>query len=172
MTRIGVAAICSVLMTAESLTGQNPATPLLTLNDIAVAINDEMDARHVFVTVLTHGMGNHERREFFLASQVRSEWLPVIPGVEFVRLTDTEIAGHLSACGHYWLVSKVERVDNVVSMKLNQRCGGTMLDYIVSLEGQQWRLGPPGTGKDGGGWGPGIGSGFVGRPPGCPCLNP
>lgn len=111
-----------------------------------------------------------ERREFVLASQIRTEWLPSIRGLEFVRLADAEIVRHISACGRYRLVDKVERVDNVVSMMLTQRCGGTARSYIVSFEGNEWRLGPPGTGKDGGGWTPGIASGFGGGPPpGCRC---
>jgi hypothetical protein len=170
MTRIGVAAICSMLMAAGSWAGQDSTAPVLTSNDIKAEIGTDADARSVVAQVLTHLMVNHQRREFFLATQIPTEWLPSIPGVEFVRLADAEIVGHISACGLYWSVDKVQRVDNVVSMMLRQKCGGTGLGYIVSFEGNQWRLGPPGTGKDGGGWGPGIGSGFVGGPPpGCRC---
>jgi hypothetical protein len=44
--------------------------------------------------------------------------------------------------------------------------------YIVSFERNEWRLGPPGTGKNGGSWVPGIGSGFLGgRPSGCRCQS-
>ena len=170
LTRIGVAAICSVLMTAGSWAGQDSTARVLTSNAIKAEIGTDADARSVVVQVLTHLMGNHERREFFLASQIRTEWLPSIPGVEFVRLADAEIVTHISACGEYWLVDKIERVDNVVTMTLNHRCGGTFRVYIVSFEGNEWRLGPPGTGKDGGGWTPGIGCGFGGGPPpGCHC---
>jgi hypothetical protein len=97
-------------------------------------------------------MANRDRQAFLLASQIRKEWLPVVQGVEFVRLADSDIAGHLSSCGRYWIISQFERTDNVVSMWLDQRCGGTALHYIVSFDGSEWRLGPPGT------------------PPGCPCL--
>jgi hypothetical protein len=170
LTRIGVAAICLVLMTAGGWAGQDSTARVLTSNAIKAEIGTDVDARSVVAQVLTHLVVNHERREFFLASQIRPEWLPAIPGVEFVRLADAEIVRHVSACGRYWLVDKVERVDNVVSMMLNQRCGGTSRGYIVSFEGNEWRLGPPGTGKDGSGWTPGIGSGFGGGPPpGCHC---
>jgi len=173
MTRIGVAAIYSVLMTAGSWAGQDSTARVLTSSDIKAEIGTDVDARSVVEQVLTHLMVNHERREFLLASQIPTEWLPSIPGVEFVRLADAEIVGHISACGRYWLVDKVERVDNVVSMMLNQKCGGTVRGYIVSFEGNEWRLGPPGSGKDGGGWVPGIGSGFSGGPPpGCRCQRP
>jgi hypothetical protein len=170
MTRIGAAAICSVLMTAGSWVGQESAARVLTSDDIKAEVGTDLDASSVIAQVFTHLMVNHERREFVLASQIRTDWLPLVPGVEFVRLADAEIVGHISACGRYWLVDKVARVDNVVSMTLNQRCGGTVRDYIVSFEGKEWRLGPPGTGKDGGGWVPGIGSGFLGGPPpACRC---
>ena len=110
------------------------------------------------------------RREFFLASQIRNEWLPTVQRVELVRLSDTDIAAHLATCGYYWMIDRVERTNNVVSLRLRQRCGSTARDYVLSFDGREWRLGPPGTGKDGGGWVPGIGCGFNGRPPGCPCL--
>ena len=168
--RAGVAAICMVLMTAGIWARQDATVRVLTSKDIKAAIGMDADARSVVAQVLAHLMLNHDRREFFQASQIPSDWLPSIPGVEFVRLTDAEIVEHISACGVYWVVTKVERVDNVVSMMLNKRCGGTVKGYVVSLEAKEWRLGPPGTGKDGGGWVPGIGSGFVGGPPtGCRC---
>jgi hypothetical protein len=169
-TRIGVAAICSVVMTAGSWASQDSTARPITSNDIKAEIGTDADARSVVAQVLTHLMLNHERREFFLASQIRPEWLPSIPGVQFVRLADTDVLKHISACGRYWLVDKVERADHVVSVMLNQRCGGTSRRYIVSLEENEWRLGPPGSGKDGSGWTPGIGSGFGGAPsPGCRC---
>jgi len=171
-TRIGIAAIWSVLITTGSWTGQDPPTRVLTSNDIKAEIGTDADARSVVAQVLTHLIFGHDRREFFLASQIRTEWLPSTPGVEVVRLANAEIVGHISGCGQYWLGEKVERVDNVVSMRLKRKCGGTVLDYIVSFEESQWRLGPPGTGKNGGGWVPGIGSGFVGGPPpGCRCQS-
>jgi hypothetical protein len=65
MTRIGVAAICSVLMTAGSLVGQDPPARVLTSNDIKAEIGTDVDARSVMAQVLSHLMVNHERREFF-----------------------------------------------------------------------------------------------------------
>jgi hypothetical protein len=166
ITRTSVAAICSVLMATGGWAGQDSAARVLTSNDIKANIGTDADARSVVAQVLTHFMINHERREFFLASQIPAEWLPSISGVEFVRLADAEIVGHTSACGRYWIFSNVERADSVVRMKLSQRCGGTTMDYIASFEGNQWRLGPPG----GGSWVPGVGSGFVGGPPAdCRC---
>jgi len=158
-------------MTVGSGAGQNPADPQLAITDIIATIGSDVDARNVFAKVLTHAMANRGRRAFFLASQIRNEWLPVVQGADFLRLADTEIAEYLSACGSYWIIDYLERADNVVSIRLAQKCGGAALYYIVSFDGSEWRLGPPGTGKDGGGWAPGIGSGRANRPPGCPCLD-
>ena len=163
--RIAVA-IWSLILTAGIVLGQNQTARTLTSNDIIARIGSEVDVRNVMARVLSHAMQGG-RREYFLASQMRAEWLPVVQGVEYVRLADDEIAAHLSACGRYWIIG-LERSGNVVSMRLGQRCGGTVLEYIVSFDGREWRLGPPDLGKNG--WGPGIGSGFFGgRPPECVC---
>src|SRR5882724_2087441 len=115
MTRIGVAAICSVLITAGSWASQDSTPHVLTSNDIKAEIGTDADARSVVAQVLAHLMVNHEHREFLLASQIPTEWLPSTPGVELVRLADADIAGHIAACGRYWLLEQVKRVDNVVS---------------------------------------------------------
>jgi hypothetical protein len=68
----------------------------------------------------------------------------VAKGVDFVLLADTEIAGYLSGCGTYWIIDHVKRADNVVSIRLSEKCGGATLSYPVSVDGSEWRLGPPG----------------------------
>jgi hypothetical protein len=88
-----------------------------------------------------------------------------------VRLTDAQIPDHLQACGFYWMITRLERADDVVSIWFGQKCGGTSKQYVASFEDAAWHLGPPGTGKNGRGWVPGIGSGFVGKPLGCPCIR-
>jgi hypothetical protein len=174
-TRLGIAAICAVFMTAGNWARQNQTVPILTTSDIVAIVGSDVDARNVIARVLTHAMANphamgSRRWEFFLASQIRNEWLPVAEGVDFVRLADTEIAGFLAGCGSYWVIGHLERVEKVVSIRLSKKCGGTALDYIVSFDGSEWRLGPPGAGKDRG-WVPGIGSGIAGPRPECPCLK-
>jgi hypothetical protein len=143
---------------------------MLTSGDIVSIIGSAADARRAISAVLTHGMAQRSR-EFFLATQISSEWLPTIPGVELVRLLDSEIATHLANCSRYWVVGRVEPAGNVVSMFLSQKCGGRSLRYLVSFDGRAWRLGTPATGKDGSSWRPGIGSGIARPAPDCPCLH-
>jgi hypothetical protein len=165
-----VAVLFVSFLSGESSSGQGISATPLTSADITAAIGSDADARGAISVVLAHGMAHRSKREFFLATQILDKWLPVIPGVELVRLTDLDAAAHIGNCGRYWTISRLARLDNVVSLSLSQRCGGVSLAYIASFDGREWRLGPPGTGKDGGGWVPGIGSGFAGRPRDCPCL--
>jgi hypothetical protein len=169
--RTSVALLTVLLFVSPGLAQQNVPTLPLSTGDIVALMGNDTDARAMFITVLTHAMASGSRREFFLASQMREEWLPTLQGVELVRLSGMDIERHLAECGLYWAVSHLERTNNVVSLRLTQRCGGTGRHYIVSFDERGWVLGPPGTGKDGGGWAPGIGSGSYGRPPGCPCWH-
>ena len=136
-----------------------------------MAVGTLADARDVLDVVLAHAMAHRERRQFVLARQIPDEWLPHLPGVVFVRLSEGDAVRHLEACGSYWVIDRVQRTRNTVSFWLNARCGGTALYYVVSFDGHEWKLGPPGATDDGRGWGPGIGSGFVGRPAECPCVK-
>lgn len=169
--RLAVVLLLIVVVFGESGSGQALSTPMLTSGEIVSIIGSDADARGAIAAVLTHAMARGSKREFLLASQISSKWLPTLPGVELVRLLDSEIAAHLANCGLYYVVSRVERAGNVVSFSLSQKCGGTTLDYVVSFDGRAWRLGSPGTGKEGGRWVAGIGSGIVGPVPDCPCLQ-
>ena len=169
--RLAVVSVLITVVFCELSSSQALSTTVLTNSEIVSIIGSDTDARSAISAVLTHAMARGSKREFFLASQISSEWLPTLPGVELVRLLDSEIAAHLANCGLYYVVSRVERAGNVISLSLRQRCGGRSLHYQVSFDGRAWRLGPPGTGKDGGGWVPGIGSGIAGPQPDCPCLR-
>ena len=162
--------IVALLATAPAGSQETPAPPL-TRTSLTATIGTDADARDIFSLVFGHMFQpGSPRQEFLLSSQLRPEWLPVIDRVDLVLLTEPEAATLIAACGRYWVVGPIKRVGDLVSLSLGQRCGGTLQEYVVSFDGRAWRLGPPGTGENGRGWGPGIGSGFVQRPPGCPCL--
>src|SRR5262245_28840142 len=101
--------------TQDASTRPRPAP--LTTADIVTRIGSEADARAVVLTVLTHAMAQL-RHEFFLAKQVRQEWLPVVGRAELVRVGENDIAGHLASCGTYWVIRDVERTGDVVSLRL------------------------------------------------------
>ncbi len=166
----GIVLLLITVASGEWGSSQALSTPMLTSGEIVSIIGSDVDARGAISAVLTHAMAQRSKREFFLATQMSNEWLPSLPGVELVRLTDSEIAAHVANCGLYWVVNRIERSDNVVSLSLSQKCGGASLTYIVSFDERGWRLGPPATGKDRGGWVPGTGSGIAGPMSECPCL--
>ena len=166
------AVVAVALVSAANVLAQDAPGPPPTVASITAAIGSDADARDVFSIVFTHMFQpSYQATKFLLSSQVRPGWLPAIDRVDFVLLTDAEAATLISNCGTYWRVSRVEHSDKVVSLRFDERCGGTRLEYVVSFDGHAWRLGPPGTGQNGGGWSPGIGSGFSGPPPDCPCFQ-
>src|SRR5262245_57431451 len=114
-------------MSVRSWAAQNAsapsAQPPLAITDMVAKIGSEADARAVLITVLSHAMAQ-SRTEFFLASQMRPDWLPVVRRAEFVRLADNDVASHLASCGTYWIIDTLERTDSVVSLMLRRKCGG------------------------------------------------
>jgi hypothetical protein len=159
IARLGIAAICAVLITA-AITGQDKAAAPLVSSDIVDIIGSDAAARTVIAKVLTDALGQYHRSEFLLASQIRREWLPVVQGVNFVLLPDSEIRGFLSRCGQYWVISDLTRTKNLVKMLLGLKCGGSARGYSVSFDGKDWQ--PRQTG---------IGSGIPMPQPDCPCLG-
>jgi hypothetical protein len=160
-TRLGMAAICAVLMTTASWAKQIEAAAPLVSTDIIAIFGSEGDARTVIAKVLTDAVAQYHRSEFLLSSQIRREWLPVIQGVNFVLISDADIRGFLSRCGQYWIITGLTRTQNVVTMLLHSKCGGTTRGYSVSFDGKEWQLRQTG-----------IGSGFPMPQPDCPCVGP
>jgi hypothetical protein len=162
-------AIGIVLLTGAAFRpqpSQSVAPP--TRREIAEAIGTDADAGAVLRVVLAHAM-TQSHREFFLASQIADEWSGRLSRANVVLLSETDAVQHLAACGSYWVVERVQRTADTVSLWLTNRCGGSTLHYLVSFDGHEWKLGPPARG--GGGWVPGIGSGIAGHLAECPCLG-
>jgi hypothetical protein len=157
----------TVAMQAPSQASPRPVTS----DGIVAAIGSDADARHVIQLVLANLLAQRSNREFVLASQISANWLPSLGRVEIIRLADTAVDRHLAACGRYWVVFDVNRADNVVSLKVSERCGCSVREYVTSFEDGAWHLGPPRAATTRGGWAQGIGSGCVGPPPGCPCFG-
>lgn len=169
-----IASILIILSWAATVAVQSPSqlsSPPMTSDAIVAAIGTDADARDVIKLVLAKLLAQGSSREFVLATQISAHWLPSLSRVETVRLADTAVDAHLAGCGLYWLVSDVKRTDNVVSLKVSQRCGCTTREYVTSFEDGAWHLGPPRAATGSGGWTEGIGSGCVGPPPGCPCFG-
>ena len=146
--------------------------PPLTSEAIAAAIGSEADAREVVRLVLGSLFGQQSSGRFFvLASQVREAWLPEPTAIEIIRLTDADVQRHLATCGDYWGLFDVTKKDNVVSMTAGSRCGCSTRSFLATFENDGCHLGPPRASAGAGGWIEGIGSGCVGRPPGCPCFG-
>jgi hypothetical protein len=158
-TRLGIVAICAVLPTAASSAAQDlPSAPLVSSSDIIAIIGSDADARAVIAQVLADTA--RLRPTAVLASQIRREWLPEVEGAEVVRLADPEIPAFLHGCGRYWIITKIQRTQNVVRLELSLKCGCSTRGYSAAWDGHLWRVSQNG-----------VGSGCPGYPPDCPCLG-
>lgn len=150
--------------------GQGPAARKpLTQDQIVAVIGSATDAGRALWQVLSHALAHTQPPHHLLSSQIRAEWLPTIDGMPLVLLSDDDAMALAGACGTYWVIETIRREGDVVSLFLGRRCSGGTLAYIVSFDGQDWRLGPPGTGRDGGGFATGFGRGVYGGGPPLEC---
>jgi hypothetical protein len=182
-TRLGIVAICSLLITAASCKVQDRApapppapprapAPLANSNtdlnlsdvtdiaDIVDIIGSDADARAVIAQILA-AVSHQRRGTVVLASQIRPEWLPVMSGVDIVRLSDSEIRPFLAGCGRYWIITNVERTENDVRLTLEMKCSCTSSYYTASFDGNLWRVQSNGQGCGCGGP----------QPADCPCFG-
>ena len=165
--RLCVAAICAVLATTACRAEQDTAAPppvaqaatWLRSADITAVIGSDVDARSVIAQVLADT--GHQRSTVVLASQIRPEWLPVMKDADFVRLPDTEIRAFLSGCGRYWVITDLQRTQDVVTLQLDLKCGCTSRYYTALFDGNLWRVSSNGQGCGCGGP----------QPPECPCFG-
>ena len=91
-------------------------------------------------------------------SQVLASWLPVLPGVEFVRMGDAEVKSHYAGCGRYlWLA--VNRTNDRLEVGVGEgnKCGG-------AGGGMPFQRTPAGWVRDSG-----LGSGFASGGSHCQC---
>lgn len=169
---VAIVAFTIALLAFVELAGQT--APSITRDSITAIIGSQDDARAVFSLVLAHLLvlrPSGRARAYFLSSQLSADWLPQSDRASIVLLADAEARVLAANCGDYWRVSRIERAEATVTLHLSLRCSAEMLAYEITHEGNRWRLGPAGMRGDGG-WGPGIGSGFVGeRPAECSCPS-
>jgi hypothetical protein len=151
-----------ILMAGSAVGVQDAVRPQHTVESITRVIGNESDARAIFLKVydlMFNTDDKRKRRELFLHSQIRPEWVPVLSQVDLVLTTETEAAS-LSECNFYRTVDRVTRSENTVTMELGEHCGGGSRRYTASFDDGEWHVGPSG-----------LGSGIVGPPIGCPCLR-
>jgi hypothetical protein len=155
--------VCLVGLAVGNTKGQDkPASPL-TGAAISTEIGNTVDAQGVISTVLTRLFpptgALSPTKVFFLGSQVRDEWLPVVKGIEFVRLSEPDAVALVANCGTYWMVGRVHRANDVVSLVFSRKCGAGSRHYRVRITGLEYQADLVG-----------VGSGLVASPD-CPCSG-
>jgi hypothetical protein len=163
-----LASIAVISALAFTQGASRPSDLVPDVKTIVNTIGSEADARAVFLLVFSHLSASASERSV-LESQVRADWVPDDVSKHLARVSHQDAANLIANCGVYWVVSRVERTKNDVSLWLTLRCSGRSVEYVASLHAGQWRLGPSDL-PEGNGWAPGMGAGFAGgRPPECQC---
>jgi hypothetical protein len=82
------------------LTDQGPS--LLSAHEIVSIVGSEATAAVVVSQALRHVLEpTGARTVSVFASQIPAAWLPALPGVEFVRMSDADMRSHYARCGEY-----------------------------------------------------------------------
>jgi hypothetical protein len=127
----------------------------LNSQEIAALIGSEAEARGVF-----HALFRSRPTALLLARQIQPDWLPPT-GSATALLSDADAATLLAQCGTYYVIDRVSRSGDVVTLMLRRQCAGEVRGYTVSFDGREWLAAAAG-----------IGSGFVGGPPPeCVCVH-
>jgi hypothetical protein len=159
--------ICLALLLGQMPVVQEP--PPLNAVALTTAIGSAADAQGVLSALLAYefrtetyptrsGTAVRPRKELFLASQLREEWLPTVEDVEFVRLSDAEAKDLRAQCGTYWIISVLDRSSDTITLILSEKCRGGAHVYRISIAERKVGM-------------PGIASGIVRRDRDCPCMK-
>jgi hypothetical protein len=140
-----------------------PPAPVQDASDIAAAFGNDADAA-TLMPAIVKGLLASDGQVFVLSRQIRAEWLPLVAGVEFVRLSDVEAVTRSSTCGEYWVISVHKLPDNGnLAVRTGRRCSASASGMEFAFRDGEWRdTGRRGTGS---GW-------YIGPPAEClACLQ-
>jgi hypothetical protein len=148
----------SVVLAQLRMTDKGPT--FQSVQQIASIVGSDSDAA-VVVSQAIAGLLEPKgtRTVTVFESQVLASWLPVVPGVEFVRMGDAEVKSHYAGCGRYlWL--SVNRTNDRLEVTVGEgnKCGG-------AGQGMPFKRTPAGWVRDFSG----LGSGFASGGSHCEC---
>ena len=79
--------------------------PFLTSDQLTAVVETEAAAAAIVSQALAYFVrGFPNKTTTLVASQIPESWIPVVPGVKFIRLTDDAARAHLQQCGRLLFV--------------------------------------------------------------------
>jgi hypothetical protein len=169
-----LAVLSSVLLTGGATFGLGQVSltpdrrPFLTANQLIKAMGDETTAVAIVSQALAETFWwRPNMTPTVIGSQIPAGWLPLIPNVTFVRLTDDEVRAHLQQCGRLLFINSLNRSGDVVSIAVAEgtRCVDSGLDLRFHRSADRWQseTAPDVNGNIG------LPGGFAGLTGGCSC---
>jgi hypothetical protein len=136
--------------------------PFLTSDQLTAVVGDDSAAATIVSEALTYYLHVFPNKAVTLiGAQISENWLPKLPGVRFIRLTDDAARAHLQQCGRLLFVNSFKLLTSdaaTIAIAEGNRCtvGGSDLRFNRSADG--WHLE---TGV--------LPGGFVSGGSDCPC---
>ena len=129
----------STLFAQISLPGHGP---FQTSDQLAVLAGGESAAGAIVSTALGEFVRiNATKTTTVIGAQIRENWLPVIPGVQFIRLSDNDARAHFQRCGKLLFVNSFLRAsEDVVQISIAEgnRCTFSGLDFRFARTADHW----------------------------------
>jgi hypothetical protein len=136
--------------------------PLLTADQLVAVVGSDSAAGEIISRALAFQVRvQHTESIVVIGSQIPENWIPAIPGVQFLRVGDAAARTHFEGCGVLWVVESFTRVaDDAVSIGIAKRTkcssSGLWLQFNGTADG--WHR------KEG------AGSGFGSGTEHCGCM--
>jgi hypothetical protein len=129
----------STLFAQISLPGHRP---FQTSDQLSLLAGSESAAGAIVSTALGEFVRmNPTKTTTVIAAQIRENWLPGIPGVQFIRLSDDDARAHFQRCGKLLFVNSFLRAsDDVVQISVAEgnRCDFSGLDFRFARTADHW----------------------------------
>jgi len=151
--------ICSVTFAQVSLTPNH--APFLTSDQLTTIGTTEAAASSIVSQALAEHVRIFPRKTTtVIGAQIPEDWLPVIPGVRFLRLEDDAARAHLQECGRILYVNLFRLTDDVATIAVAEgnSCSSSGLDFQFRRLADGWHLVTDG-----------VQGGFGGGASGCAC---
>jgi len=117
--------------------------PFQTSDQLAVLAGGESAAGAIVSTALDEFVRTSPTKTTtVIGAQIRKNWLPVIPGVQFIRISDDDARAHFQRCGKLLFVNSFLRSsDDVVQISIAEgnRCMFSGLGFRFARTADHWR---------------------------------
>jgi hypothetical protein len=147
-TAIGTSLLALATTTASTQSPLNAGARLVTAEQIVAAAGGNAAARDLIQQALWLFLPPEAREDngtvAVLASQLRPEWLPELPQVQWLRVSTADARAHYDECGRLLLIRSISRSAErrlTLSVSGGNRCEGSASDHRFVRRAGHWAFG-------------------------------